>query len=135
MITWFEKHNKLSWLITIFGAVMIFYLSSISYFPSAGKIETNLISMLYHVSAFFCFAFFLFISVRKINYIFVLTIIIAIFYGLLDEVHQLFVVGRFCTFFDFLLDTTGILFASMIYFISMKYKQIKIRRCPERHKF
>lgn len=128
MITWFEEHNKLSWLITIFGAVMIFYLSSISYVPSVGKIEVNLISMLYHVSAFFCFAFFLFISARKINYIFALTIITAIFYGLLDEVHQLFVAGRFCTFPDFLLDTTGILFASMIYLISIKYRQIRIQK-------
>ena len=129
MIKWFEKHNKLSWLITIFGAVMIFYLSSIAFeFPSIGEEGTNLISMLYHVSAFFCFAFFLFISVRKINYIFALTIIIAIFYGLLDEVHQLFIAGRFCTFLDFLLDTTGILFASMIYFISIKYRQFRIQK-------
>lgn len=129
MINWFEKHNKLSWLITIFGAVMIFYLSSISYFPSVGKGGTNILSMIYHISSFFCFAFFLFISsVRRINYIFVLTIIIAIFYGLLDEVHQLFVVGRFCAFSDFLLDTIGILFASMIYFISIKYRQIKIQK-------
>jgi len=129
MITWFEEHNKLSWLITIFGVVVIFYLSSISYFPSvAGKGGTNILSMIYHVSAFFCFAFFLFISVRKINYIFVFAIIVAMFYGLLDEVHQLFVVGRFCTFLDFLLDVTGILFASMIYFISIKYRQIKIQK-------
>ena len=129
MITWFEEHNKLSWLITIFGAVMIFYLSSITFeFPSIGKEGTNLISMLYHVSAFFCFAFFFFISVKKINYIFALTIITAIFYGLLDEVHQLFVAGRFCTFPDFLLDTTGILFASMIYFIFIKYRQVKIQK-------
>ncbi len=127
MITWFEKHNKLSWLITIFGAVMIFYLSSISYFTVI-KDGTNTLSMIYHISAFFCLAFFLFVAVRKINYIFVLAIIIAIFYGLLDEVHQLFVVGRFCTFVDFLLDTIGILFASMIYFISVEYRQIRIQK-------
>ena len=95
MIRWFGEHNKVSWAITIFGAVMIFYLSSISYFPDFNKVGTNTVSMIYHVSAFFCFALFLFISVRRINYVFVLTIIIAMFYGFLDEVHQLFVAGRF----------------------------------------
>jgi len=70
----------------------------------------------------------LFVSVRKTNQIFVLAIVIAMFYGVLDEVHQLFVIGRFCSFFDFLLDTTGILFASMIYFISVKYRQIRIQK-------
>jgi len=120
MIKWFERHNKLSWLITIFGGAMIFYLSSISGFPYIGKSGTNLISILYHFSAFFCFSFFLFISVRRINFILVLAIIIAMFYGLLDEVHQLFVVGRYFTFFDIFTDAAGILFASMIYLISMK---------------
>lgn len=128
MIKWFEKYNKLSWLITIFGALVIFYLSSISYFPEVIKGGTNILSMIYHISSFFCLAFFLFVSVKKTNYIFVLAIVIVIFYGLLDEVHQLFVVGRFCTFIDFLLDTIGILFASMIYFISVKYRQIRIQK-------
>jgi len=107
---------------------MIFYLSSISYFPGVIEGGTNILSMIYHISSFFCLAFFLFVSVKKTNYIFVLAIVIVIFYGLLDEVHQLFVVGRFCTFIDFLLDTIGILFASMIYFISVKYRQIRIQK-------
>jgi len=128
MITWFEEHNKLSWAITIFGAVMIFYLSSITFdVPSLGPNEMNLISMIYHVSAFFCLAWFLFISVRRINYVFGLSLVMAMFYGFLDEVHQLYVVGRFCTFADFALDTAGILFASMLYFIFVKYRQIKIQ--------
>ena len=129
MIKWFEKHNKLSWLVTIFGALMIFYLSSISYFPTViGKGGVNFLSIIYHISAFFCLAFFLFVSVRRTNYIFILAIFISMFYGILDEVHQLFVTGRFCSFFDFLLDITGILFAFMIYFISIKYRQIKIQK-------
>jgi len=128
MIRWFEEHNKLSWTITIFGAVMIFYLSSIAFdIGGFSKENVNTISIIYHVSAFFCFALFLFISVKKTNYIFALTIIIAMFYGLLDEVHQLYVAGRFSTFLDFVFDIIGILFASMIYFISAKYRQIRIQ--------
>jgi len=128
MITWFEKQNKLSWLITIFGAGLVFYLSSISYFPDIIKGEINILSMIYHFSSFFCLAFFFFVSVRKTNYIFIFAIVIVMFYGILDEVHQLFVIWRFCSFADFFLDTTGILFASMIYFISVKYRQIKIQK-------
>ena len=131
MIRWFERHNKLSWTITIFGAVMIFYLSSITFdFLAIVKGGPNLISTLYHLLAFFCFTFFLLISSTKgrINYsLFALTIVIAIFYGLLDEVHQLFVAGRFFAFSDIFLDTTGALFAFMIYFISVKYRQIKVQ--------
>ena len=122
MIKWFEKHNKFSWGITIFGAMMIFYLSSIEFsFTGIGEGGTNILSMIYHVCAFFCLALFLFISVRRTDYVFGLAFVVAVFYGLLDEVHQLYVTGRFCTFSDLLLDTTGILFASMIYFISVKY--------------
>jgi len=53
MIRWFEKYNKLSWLITVFGAGMIFYLSSISYFLDIVKGGINIISIIYHTSAFF----------------------------------------------------------------------------------
>ncbi|MFH1643895.1 MAG: VanZ family protein [bacterium] len=123
MINWLEKYNKLSWGITIFGAVMIFYLSSIKMF-GLGEKGTNLISMIYHICAFFCFSFFLFISVRKINHIFVLAIIVSIFYAVLDEIHQIFVPGRFCTFLDFALDSVGILLASVIY-LSVKYRRIQ----------
>lgn len=125
MINWLEKYNKLSWGITIFGAVMIFYLSSINFdVPSLGEKGTNLISMIYHVCAFFCFSLFLFISVKKVNHIFILAIIVSIFYAVLDEIHQIFVPGRFCAFLDFALDSVGILLASVIY-LSVKYRRIQ----------
>lgn len=129
MISWFEEHNKLSWMITILGGVLIFYLSSIRLdLSGVSEVGKNVISMTYHVCAFFCFSLFLFISIKRIDYVFILGIIIAIFYGLLDEVHQLFVVGRYFTFLDFFLDATGILFSSFVYFISVKYRQIKIQK-------
>ena len=121
MIIWFEKHNQLSWVITIFGAIMIFYLSSLAFeIPPLGKGGINLISILYHIFAFFLFSLFLLISLikGKVRYsILVLGIIISIAYAISDEIHQFFIPGRFCTLFDVFLDITGISFACIVYLI------------------
>ncbi|MEK6757963.1 MAG: VanZ family protein [Nanoarchaeota archaeon] len=187
VISWFEKHNAVSWAITIFGAIAIFYISSMSF--SAVIRTTNLFAILYHFSAFFCLALFLQISSLKENFakskksqnsheehfensfekarnrnysnfsieklakskkiskrsskrrnknysnfskgknkytIFILTIILAFVYGMLDELHQFFVPGRACTLFDVGIDGLGILFASMIYLIRIEYKSRRI---------
>ena len=69
---------------------------------------------------FFLLATFLFISVlerrwelKKIS----VALLIATIYAALDELHQFFVPERFCSVEDFLLDFTGIIFASLIYFV------------------
>lgn len=124
MITWFEKHNKISWTITLIGAIAIFYVSSLTFETISYK--PSIISILYHILAFFCFAFFLLISLVKGKekyLIFSLAILISIIYGISDEIHQFFVPGRACTIFDVGLDSIGILFASMIYLISIKFRK------------
>ncbi len=124
MIIWFEKHNKLFWLITILGAIIIFYMSSLTFEP--GPPTTSIKPILYHIFAFFFLALFLLISLikGKIKYlVFVLGIIMLIVYAISDEIHQFFVPGRFCTFFDVFLDMVGISFACMVYLI-LKYKKI-----------
>ena len=126
MLIWFERNNKISWMITIFGAIAIFYISSLTFSGEVGK--PNILTMLYHFFAFFFLAFFLLISSIKGKekyLIFFLAILISIFYGIFDEIHQFFVPGRYCSFFDVIVNTTGILFASMIYLISIKYKNYK----------
>jgi len=123
MIGWFEKHNKISWVITIIGAIAIFYISSLSFKGGGGP---GIMSILYHILAFFCFALFLLISLvkGKEKYsLFILGIIISIAYGISDEIHQFFVPGRYCSFSDVGLDSVGIVFAFMIYFISVKYRR------------
>jgi VanZ family protein len=126
MIFWFEKHNKISWMITIIGAILIFYISSLTFEASSGGI--NIFSILYHILAFFCFSFFLFISLlngRKNYLLFVFGMLVSLIYGFFDEFHQLFVPGRYFSIFDIFLDFVGILFAFMIYlivFLSRKRK-------------
>lgn len=124
MLTWFEKHNKFSAVITLFGAIAIFYISSLTFTAGAGG--PSFLTTLYHFCAFFCFAFFLLISSvqgQEKYQIFSLAILISILYGISDEVHQLFVSGRHFTFSDIFVDTLGVLFASMIYFISIEYRK------------
>ena len=128
MISWFEKHNKVSWTITILIAIMIFYISSLTFskIPSEpGKF--NMKPILYHIIAFFFLAFFLLISlVQEKNKQYVLpAILISVIYGILDEIHQLFVPGRSSSTSDLLLDSLGIIFAFMLYSINLEYRYIK----------
>ena len=120
MISWLEKNNKLSWTITAIIAITIFYLSSLN----LGSRSTNTISMLYHISAFFFLSLFLLISIvrkEKKNLI-LLAIMIAIFYGISDEIHQFFVQGRNTSLLDVFLNSLGTLYAFMVYFISLEYR-------------
>jgi len=122
--SWFEKHNKISWLITIFGAVLIFYISSLTFGVAIAGI--SIFSILYHILAFFCFAGFLLISSLKgkQNYfVFVLAVLFSVFYGALDEVHQIFVPGRVPDIFDVFLDFVGISLASLSYLIRLNWKK------------
>ncbi len=123
MIKWFEEHNKLSWIITILIATIIFYLSSLSFFGvGVGSGDTGWMSIVYHIVIFFFLSLFLFISlVKGKNFkLFFFSILILLAYGIIDEIHQFFVQGRFCTFADVGFDLIGILFAFMFYFIFLK---------------
>jgi len=117
MISWFEKHSKISLLITIIIAVAIFYVSSLT-FPS-GKPGSNIKSILYHLFIFFLFSLFLLISLTKRKNVKLIPIAIttAVLYGILDELHQLFVPGRACSLGDVFVDAVGITFAFMLYSI------------------
>lgn len=125
MINWFEKHYGISRLITLIIAGTIFYISSLTFQPGTGA--PGYLSIIYHFSAFFFFAGFLSISLikgksKKRKLIFIV-IILAVLYGISDEIHQLFVLGRTCTFEDVLTDSAGILFSAMIYSLRLKFKK------------
>ena len=124
MLSLFAKYKKTSWVMTILIAIMIFYISSLT-FPPGTRATTNL-SIVYHISAFFFFAFFLFVSSQPRKKELVLVVfLIAIAYSIIDEIHQFFVPGRSCSLFDFFLDSSGIIFAFMVYLILKIKKQKK----------
>jgi len=124
MISWFEKHNKISFLITILIAFTIFYLSSKTF--SYSYSSPSYLSLTYHFFAFFFLSFFLLISLTKgkpLIHAILLAILISITYGIFDEIHQFFVPGRYCSFIDILIDSTGVLISSLIYSIRISKKK------------
>jgi VanZ family protein len=125
MLSWLEKKTWLCWGIVVFGAIAIFYISSLTFGPG----KPSILSIIYHISAFFCFALFLFIASikRRRNYVRLLLILaVAVIYGILDEIHQFFVPGRSCSVDDFVLDVGGIAFASLIYLILILKKKNRV---------
>jgi len=126
IISWFEKHNKISWMIALLIAIIIFYISSQSFSQGSPGPEFALKSTIYHFLAFFFFNAFLMISIIKGQHknkkFLLITILISILYAFSDEFHQYFVPGRSSTISDVLIDTTGILFASIIYLFRFRKK-------------
>ncbi|MFA5173796.1 MAG: VanZ family protein [Candidatus Pacearchaeota archaeon] len=117
-IIWFEKYNKLSWIIVLLTAIFIFYISSLTFSLNFQK-TFSLKSYIYHFVIFFIFSLFFLISAikgKKIsNFIWFLIIIILILYAVLDEFHQYFVPGRSCSLRDVITDSLGIFFALISY--------------------
>ena len=120
MINWFEKHNKISLIITLAIALIIFYLSSKTFEGVYTGPSIN--SYIYHFLAFFFLAFFLLISLTKgkSTNLFLIIIFIAILYGIIDELHQFFVPGRYCCLIDVLTNSIGILSSGILYSFKIK---------------
>ncbi len=125
MISWFEKNYKISLFIAVFIAIAMFYISSFSFGESGSKGGTNLIAILYHLSAYFFLALFLNFSLvkgKETKFIFIV-ILISLLYGVTDEIHQYFVPGRNASVSDVGIDFVGIILASLFYFISIEFRR------------
>ncbi len=122
IINWFEKHSKISWILTVFIAIFIFYMSSRTFKGGGGK---GYLSYIYHLSIFFLLSFFLLISLTKSSLTkgnfrknIILSVLISILYGITDEIHQYFVPGRYPSIIDVITNSVGILLAGVIYSFS-----------------
>jgi len=127
MISWFEKHNKISLIIVILIAILIFYLSSLTFAGGAPGPKLKYKSIIYHFFIFFLFSFFLLIALLKgektnLFSLFSLAILLSIIYAVSDEFHQFFVSGRACALSDILTDSAGILFAGLLYSFRIRLK-------------
>ena len=123
---WFEKHNKTSFFIALIIASFIFYMSSQPYDP-VPTIKLQLKSTIYHIGIFFLLCLFLMMALSKgknkewLSF----AILLSFFYGVTDELHQLFVPGRHATIRDVLTDSVGIIFAFLIYYITIEWRNNK----------
>jgi len=127
ILMWFEEHNKISWLVTIIIAALMFYISSIEFGPGSLSPGASIRAILYHIFAYAALAFFLSISIVRGRWksgIF-LAVLIAILYGVSDEYHQLFVPGRAGTIRDVILDSIGVFLASLFYYVTIEYRSRK----------
>ncbi|MBS3093296.1 VanZ family protein [Candidatus Pacearchaeota archaeon] len=129
MLSYLEKNNQVSWFITLFIAAFIFYMSSQTFQGGGGK---GYLSYIYHFFVFFTLAFFLLLSSikGKLNKeIFFISLLLAILYGMSDEVHQAFVPGRSSDYKDVLMDSVGIMAAAVIYSFSIlvRNKSLSLR--------
>ena len=123
MIRWLEKRWQISWTMVVVIAVLIFYFSSLTGGQIGGP--SSLKPIVYHITIFFIFSFFLFIAViaGKNRKFIPFVISLAALYGILDELHQYFVPGRSAAVSDFLLDGMGIVFAFLLYGIILEYRK------------
>jgi len=125
MLNWLEKKYEISLMITILGAIAIFYLSSLTFEGTSYGNST----IIYHFLAFFLLTFFLQVSCLRGNKrlgIFFLALLLLILYGVLDEFHQFFVPGRIFSFVDMLINSLGIFFSSALYLLSIEVRVKKI---------
>lgn len=111
-------------ILLIIIALQIWWFSSVP----GSEIETHgisIISITYHFTIFFLFSFFIqssFKDTSKKNI--TITIIITTIYAILDEIHQIFVPGRYPGIEDVLTDTSGI-FTGILIAIYIKTKSKK----------
>lgn len=52
----------------------------------------------------------------------IITLIISIFYGILDEIHQLFVPGRYCSLMDIVLNLFGVIAGIVLFFLLRRFR-------------
>jgi len=116
-----EKHVLVSWIFVILIAIFIFCISSLT-FKRVG-VPSNL-TYVYHFLVFFWLSFFLAIAITRARNISLAipAVFISLFYALSDEIHQLFVPGRYCSLGDFFVDSSGIILACCLYLITIKIR-------------
>lgn len=96
------------WLPVILYGCFIFYTSSI---PAPELPITGVDLSIIHIPEFFILSYLIFraLSREETNlwYTFILSILISTFYGITDEIHQFFVLGRYFSGFDIIFNFIG----------------------------
>lgn len=97
------------WIPVILYAAFLFYLSDQPSLPAPSFLWSD---KLFHLGAYALFGF---LVARAVGRHFLLVAFLgAALYGLTDEFHQSFVVGRSAEFFDFLADAAGGLLGGVV---------------------
>lgn len=115
MIDWFKKHLVFSRVMAVLTAIFIFYISSQSF--EGGLPGPEYKSYVYHFGIFFIFFFFLYLSLNpkksNSNILIIFGLMISLLYAATDEIHQIFVINRSCSYIDFMTDSVGVLLSAL----------------------
>lgn len=110
------KHQIIYWFPVYIYALIIFYLSSLPnafiYTPSVLRpILMDVSHVVYHIIEYMILGFLLYRALINSNFknAVSLFIIIAVFYGITDEIHQLFVPLRVFSLLDILANSFGVI--------------------------
>ena len=135
MYSYLQSHKKhLIHLPLLIYWIILFILTSL---PTGLAIETRDVSdKLLHFGAYGLLSVLLYLNMYFQNKFIKLknnpatfTLVIASIYGLLDEIHQMFVPGRSAEFLDWVADFSGSLVAVLITgYIINRFKQIEIEK-------
>jgi glycopeptide antibiotics resistance protein len=122
----FSKERSFYLIMVLLIALEIFLFSNIC--VSVGERTGLNLATLYHLSIFFAFTFFLTLYIKKNNKIDYRTVaailLISLAYAISDEFHQLFVIGRFASVKDVVVDMVGSFLALLIIKILEKFKGV-----------
>lgn len=128
MINYINKNPKYFFYIPlVFYWILIIVLTSL---PSNSLPKVALSDKVNHFLAYFGLAVLLggtLFHQRKFNFLssnyILATIIIASFYGLVDEIHQLFIPGRYCELYDWLANFVGVIAGTFFIYLFLKGKE------------
>lgn len=119
MFNYLEKRKV--WLVYIPLVLYWIVLFTATTLPGPQLPDIHIGDKIEHFSAFFILAVFLNLALiyqRKSYFLFkyatLVTIIICFLYGAIDELHQMFIPGRFADIRDWLADSTGVLLGVLV---------------------
>ncbi len=131
IFNFFEKRPWLPWSLTILYMIIIFYFSSLSYFPPGTLPAVKISDLIKHAVLYFGLGILFLLSYKSLKSTkkkaLILAILSSILYGISDEIHQLFIPNRVCSFADIIANSVGAFIgAGLIYLIRKKFKSRKL---------
>ena len=131
LYNFFEKNKSIAVYAPLVIYWMILFIATT--LPSAHIPKTGINDKIEHLLGYFVLTFLLsnflfFQNKKKVLKKFPVSaaLVIAALYGVIDEVHQYFIPGRLCDFYDWTADVTGALAAGLLYLIIKKYFQSQL---------
>ncbi|MFH0831754.1 MAG: VanZ family protein [archaeon] len=117
-ILWLQDRPKLSWTLAFGYMAVIFVLSSFPYGPPQPTLLKPISATFKHFLEYSVLGFILLACFRSSpktrNRALLFAFLLAAFYGLTDEFHQLFVPGRTASFVDIAADSLGAFAGALI---------------------